>query len=245
MILDNKVILVTGGEGLIGKAIISDIKRKGGIALNADISFSATNWDLNQISMDVTDETSIIDSFKAIEEKYGKLDGLVNNAYPRTKDFGEHFESIKLDTWNKNVEYQMSSTFLCIQKALPLLKESKGSIVNIGSIYGVVGNDLSIYENTNLNPVAPYSAIKGGITNLTRYLASFYGAAGVRVNIVSPGGIFNNEHPTFVENYEKKVPLKRMGRPDDIAPTVSFLLSSESKYITGQNIMVDGGWTCI
>ena len=109
----------------------------------------------------------------------------------------------------------------------------------------MVGNDLSIYENTNINPVAPYSAIKGGIVNLTRYLAAFYGSEEIRVNVVSPGGIFNNEHPTFVENYEKKVPLKRMGQPEDIAPTVSFLLSKEAAYITGQNIMVDGGWTCI
>lgn len=245
MILEEKVVIVTGGEGLIGKAIVKDIREKGGIAINADITFGKTDWDRYELKLDITSQESIIEGFKNVFEKFGRIDGLVNNAYPRTKDFGDHFEKLKLETWNKNVEYQMSSTFLCIQKILPYLRKSTGSIVNIGSIYGVVGNDLSIYENTNINPVAPYAAIKGGIVNLTRYLAAFYGCEGIRVNVVSPGGIFNNEHPNFVENYEKKVPLKRMGRPDDIAPTVSFLLSKESAYITGQNIMVDGGWTCI
>lgn len=245
MILEEKVIIVTGGEGLIGRAIVRDIRNKGGIAINADITFEKTDWERYELKLDITAEESILEGFKSVFDRFGRIDGLVNNAYPRTKDFGDHFETMKLETWNKNVEYQMSSTFLCIQKILPFLRKSKGSIVNIGSIYGVVGNDLSIYENTNINPVAPYSAIKGGIVNLTRYLAAFYGSEGIRVNVVSPGGIFNNEHPTFVENYEKKVPLKRMGQPEDIAPTVSFLLSKEAAYITGQNIMVDGGWTCI
>ena len=245
MILEEKVIIVTGGEGLIGRAIVRDIRNKGGIAINADITFEKTDWERYELKLDITAEESILEGFKSVFDRFGRIDGLVNNAYPRTKDFGDHFETMKLETWNKNVEYQMSSTFLCIQKILPFLRKSKGSIVNIGSIYGVVGNDLSIYEHTNINPVAPYSAIKGGIVNLTRYLAAFYGSEEIRVNVVSPGGIFNNEHPTFVENYEKKVPLKRMGQPEDIAPTVSFLLSKEAAYITGQNIMVDGGWTCI
>lgn len=244
-LLENKVILVTGGKGLIGKAIIEDIRSKGGVAINSDISFDSTNLQKDELRMDVTDEKSVIDGVKEVHEFYKRIDGLVNNAYPKTKDFDDHFESIKLDTWNKNLEFQLSSTFLCIQKTLPYLKESNGSIVNLGSIYGVVGNDLTLYHNTNINPVAPYSAIKGGVINLTRYLASFYGSEGVRVNVVSPGGIFNNQHPKFVKNYESKVPLKRMGKPQDIAPMISFLLSSEASYITGQNILVDGGWTCI
>jgi NAD(P)-dependent dehydrogenase (short-subunit alcohol dehydrogenase family) len=126
------------------------------------------------------------------------------------------------------------------------MKEQKsGSVVNIGSTYGVVGNDFTIYENTNMNPPSEYPAIKGGIINLTRYLASLYGKHNVRVNSVSPGGIFDHQPEPFVKAYEKRVPLKRMGNPDDIAPPVSFLLSEGAKYITGHNLMVDGGWTCI
>src|SRR5690606_18470471 len=102
-----------------------------------------------------------------------------------------------------------------------------------------------IYEGTDLNPPAAYSAIKGGITNFTRFLASKYGKNGIRVNTVSPGGIFDNQPIKFVKAYEKKVPLKRMGNPDDIAPSVSFLLSNQSNYITGHNLIIDGGWTSI
>ena len=139
----------------------------------------------------------------------------------------------------------MNTTFLFIQKVMPELLKNKGSVVNITSIYGVVGNDLTIYENTSITTAAPYSAIKGGIINFTRYLASYYGRQGVRVNCVSPGGILDKQHNIFIANYERKVPMGRMGNPDDIAPAVSFLLSDDAKYITGQNLIVDGGWTSI
>ena len=119
------------------------------------------------------------------------------------------------------------------------------SIVNIASIYGVVGNDFTCYEGLDMNPPAPYSAIKGGIINFSRFLASRYGAVGLRVNCVSPGGIFDHQPEEFVNRYEHKVPMKRMGNPDDISPAVSFLLSDRAKYITGQNLVVDGGWTAI
>ena len=244
MTLKNKVIIVTGGSGLIGKAIIDDIKNKGGIAINADVSV-ATNLENGTIKTDITSELSIIETIEQVATHFGKIDGLVNNAYPRTKDWGTRFEDISVDSWRTNVDMQMNSSFVFIQKIAPELLKSKGSIVNITSIYGVIGNDLSIYEGTNINTAAAYSAIKGGIINFSRYLASYFGKQGIRVNCVSPGGIFDNQHEVFVKNYEKKVPLGRMGTPDDIAPSVSFLLSEEAKYITGQNLIVDGGWTII
>jgi NAD(P)-dependent dehydrogenase (short-subunit alcohol dehydrogenase family) len=120
-----------------------------------------------------------------------------------------------------------------------------GSVVNIGSIYGSVGPDFNVYNNMELTMPAAYSAIKGGVVNFTRYLSSYYGKCNVRVNCVSPGGIFNNQPIEFVKNYENRVPMKRMGIPDDISPAVSFLLSDESTYITGQNLIIDGGWTSI
>lgn len=242
--LKNKVIIVTGGSGLLGKEIIKNLVDKGAIAINADINV-LTDFNKNTLTVDITSEESIVNSIKLISDYYGKIDGLVNNAYPRTKDWGAKFEDISYESWQKNVDIQMNTTFLFIQKIMPELLKTKGSIVNITSIYGVVGNDLTLYENTNINTAAQYSAIKGGIINFTRYLASYYGRQGVRVNCVSPGGIFDNQHEIFVANYENKVPMGRMGNPDDIAPSVSFLLSNESKYITGQNLIVDGGWTSI
>lgn len=244
MILKDKIIIVTGGSGLLGKAILMDIRNKGGIAINADINIESDMQNHN-VYVDITSEKSIIKAIKDVSNFYGKIDGLVNNAYPRTKDWGTKFEDITYESWQKNVDMQMNTTFLFIQKIIPELLKTKGSIVNITSIYGVVGNDLTIYENTNINTAAPYSAIKGGVINFTRYLASYFGRQGIRVNCVSPGGIFDNQHETFVSNYENKVPLGRMANPDDIAPAVSFLLSNEAKYITGQNLVVDGGWTSI
>lgn len=242
--LDKKIIIVTGGSGLIGKDLVNNILNNGAVAINADISV-ATNMQKNTIKTDITSEKSVIETIKLVKETYGRIDGLVNNAYPRTQDWGTKFEDISYDSWSKNVDMQMNTTFLFIQKAMVELLKTKGSVVNITSIYGVVGNDMTIYENTKIGTAAPYSAIKGGIINLTRYLASYYGKHGVRFNCVSPGGIFDNQDERFVKNYEKKVPLGRMGRPDDIAPSVSFLLSDDAKYITGQNLIIDGGWTAI
>jgi len=242
--LTQKIIIVTGGAGLLGKEIIKNLESKGAIAINADINV-VTNLENQTLYVDITSQESIENAIKLVTNFYGKIDGLVNNAYPKTKDWGTKFEDISYESWQKNVDMQMNTTFLFIQKVLPELLKTQGSIVNITSIYGVVGNDLTIYENTNITTAAPYSAIKGGIINFTRYLASYYGRKGIRVNCLSPGGIFDNQNKTFVSNYEKKVPMGRMGNPDDIAPAVSFLLSDDAKYITGQNLIVDGGWTSI
>jgi NAD(P)-dependent dehydrogenase (short-subunit alcohol dehydrogenase family) len=126
-----------------------------------------------------------------------------------------------------------------------MIKQNSGAIINMASIYGVVGPDFSIYEGTAMTLPAAYSAIKGGLINFTRYLASYLGKYQIRVNSVSPGGIFDNQSSDFVRKYENKVPLGRMGTPQDIAPSVVFLLSDDSKYITGQNLLIDGGWTAI
>lgn len=242
--LKDKVIIVTGGSGLIGKEIVKDLKQKGAIVINADISVE-TDLQNRTINTNITSEESVIQTIESVVKHFGKIDGLVNNAYPKTKDWGTKFEDITYDSWRQNVDMQMNTTFLFTQKIIPELLKTKGAIVNITSIYGVVGNDFTIYENTSIGTAAPYAAIKGGIINFTRYLASYYGRQGIRVNCVSPGGIFDHQDPNFVSAYEKKVPLKRMGNPEDIAPSVSFLLSEEARYITGQNLIVDGGWTIV
>ena len=124
-------------------------------------------------------------------------------------------------------------------------EQQSGSIINLGSIYGVLGSDFTIYDGTKMTMPMAYSAIKGGIVNLTRYLASYFGKHNVRVNNICPGGIFDSQEPIFVRNYEHRVPLKRMGRPEEIASAVLFLASDAASYITGATIMVDGGWTAI
>jgi len=245
MLMKDKVVIITGGSGLLGRAMISDIRLKGGIAINADMNVETnlTKWDIN---VDITDDVSIENCINQILFHFKKIDGLVNNAYPRTSDWGKRFEEVEAISWRKNIDMQLNSTFVFCQKVLKVMASQKfGAIVNIGSTYGVVGNDFTIYEEYGGTSPAAYSAIKGGVINFTRYLASYFGPIGIRVNCVSPGGIFDSQHPSFVKRYENKVPLRRMGNPDDIAPSVTFLLSEEAKYITGHNLLVDGGWTCI
>lgn len=247
MLLENKIIVVTGGSGLLGKAILEDIRNHGGTAINIDVSVSKTAHPSEfEMYCDITDRESINSCLGTINTHFGKIDGLVNNAYPRTKDWGNKFEDVTAESWAKNIDMQLNSAFHLAQEVTKYMLQNKsGSIVNITSIYGVVGNDFTVYDGTEMTSPAGYSAIKGGIINFSRYLASYYGKDGIRVNCVSPGGIFDHQNPTFVKNFEHKVPLKRMGTPEDISPSITFLLSDGAGYITGHNLMVDGGWTAI
>lgn len=247
MLLKDKVIIVTGGSGLIGRAIIADVALKGGIAINADIG-NETDLDKEIIKTDITSDESIQETIDIVLTKYQRIDGLVNSAYPRTKDWGVKFEDVDPDSWRKNVDMQMNSYFVFCQKVLKQMAvQNSGVIVNIASIYGIVGNDFTLYSEYNGTSAAAYSAIKGGLINFTRYLASYYGKKGIRVNCVSPGGIEDKEkqHSSFIKRYCEKVPMGRLGHPEDVAPAVSFLLSDEARYITGHNLVVDGGWTAI
>lgn len=243
--LTDKVILVTGGSGLLGKSIIRHLVPEGAQIINADLSPSGIG-DVVEMSCDITSPDAVSALVDEIIKTYGRIDGLINNAYPRTKDWGVKFEEIPFASWQKNIDLQLNSYFMMSQKVLHHMKSAgNGSIINMSSIYGVVGPDFSVYENTPMTMPAAYSAIKGALVNFTRYLASYYGPYNIRVNCLSPGGVFDNQPESFVANYERKVPLRRMAQPDDIAPGAVFLLSDDARYITGQNLIIDGGWTCI
>lgn len=243
--MNKRVVIVTGGSGLLGREILAEILRKGGLAINLDLSNDGVN-STDFFNCDITSEDSVKEVLYQVKSKYTRIDGLVNNAYPRTPDWGSSFEEMSIDSLRVNVDWQMNSYLNLCKLIIPIMRENNGgSVVNMTSIYGVVGNNFSIYEGTGIEPPAAYSAIKGGLINATRFLASKYGREKIRFNCVSPGGIFDHQPKSFVEAYENLVPMKRMGNPDDIAPAVSFLLSEDSKYITGQNIIVDGGWTAI
>lgn len=242
--LKGKVIVVTGGNGLLGKQMVSAFRENGAIVIAADIYFEEKKSD--DIIIDITNETSLKNGIFTIIKKYNKIDGWVNNAYPRTEDWGDKFEDILLESWRKNVDMHLNGYFLCCQNVLEQMKIQRfGSLINMSSIYGLIGPDFTVYEGTEMTMPAAYSAIKGGLNNLTRYLASYYGGYQIRVNTVSPGGIFDHQPESFVNNYNNKVPLKRMGQPKDIVAAVFYLLTDEASYVTGHNLVVDGGWSII
>lgn len=252
--LRNKTAVVTGGAGLIGKSMVAGLAEAGAKTYIADTNEKESKnieklstkrgLKVKWINLDITNIDSIKSCIKKILKEDKKIDVWVNSAYPRTEDWGTKFEDIKYSSWKENVDIHLNGYFLCCQQiAEQMKKQRSGSIINLGSIYGVVGPDFSIYDGTDMTVAAEYSAIKGGIINFTRYLATYYGKYNVRVNAVCPGGIFDNQPKNFVKRYEKKTPLGRMGKPEDVAGPVIFLASDASSYITGHILMVDGGWT--
>lgn len=242
--IKDKIFVITGGNGLLGKEIINSLRDEGAIVISADISnYKNDNYNLY---IDISNEDSVADALKYVLSNYGRIDGWVNNAYPRTKDWGNKLENVPINSWRENIDMHLNGYFICCKLVLEQLKKQEcGSLINMSSIYGILGPDFNIYEGTDMTMPVAYSAIKGGINSLTRYLASYFGPFQIRVNSISPGGIFDNQPDEFVQNYNKKVPMRRMGQPKDIIAAVHFLLSDESSYITGQNLIVDGGWSII
>lgn len=246
---NGKVAVVTGGYGLLGREIVRGLNDFGATVYIADTDKEKAekvigNNNVKYIYLDITSENSIKEVTAEIVREHGGIDILVNSAYPRTNDWGLRFEKIRVESLKQNLDNHLGGYFICCQTVAEQMKlQQCGSIINMASIYGVVGPDFSIYDGTEMTMPAAYSAIKGGIITFTKYLATYYGQYNIRANTISPGGIFDNQKPAFVENYSKKTPLGRMGLPNDIVGAVIFLASEASSYVTGQNLIVDGGWT--
>ena len=215
--LKHKLIIVAGGSGLIGRAIVRDLHEEGAYVLNCDIREGDVFFDMAQ------PETI----FNALDF-FGVPDGFVNVTYPR-----------------KLMDHACGFMQTAQIVAEVMRKNGKqGSIVNFSSIYGVSAPDWSLYHGSPMvQPSIEYAFEKAGIIQMTKWLAKRYGSFGIRANAVSPGGVKDNQPPMFVLKYERRTPLGRMATPDDISPVVLFLLSEASRYVTGQNLVVDGGWT--
>jgi len=241
--LHNKVVVITGSSGLLGRAFVQHCREAGAIVLCADIQ-APHDPAQRSYALDISSEDSVHSVVGEMVAQEGRIDGWINNAFPRTADWSTRFENISFESWNRNLQTHLGGYFLCCQTALEQMKkQGSGSLVNIGSIYGVVGPDFSVYEGTNMTTAGAYPAIKGGIIQLTRYLATYYGPSGVRVNALSPGGVEDHQAAPFVQAYGERTPLRRMATPDDIAPGAVYLLSDAAGYVTGHNLLIDGGWT--
>ncbi|MFA4934077.1 MAG: SDR family oxidoreductase [Candidatus Omnitrophota bacterium] len=246
--LKNKVAVVVGGAGLIGSEIVKGLSDFGAKVYIADIDKQAAGKiktrGIKFIYLDIASEDSIYRALNAVCEEAKGIDILINCAYPRTDDWGLGLEKVTFDSWKENVNNHLGGYFICSKVAAELMKKKSGGvIINFASIYGVVAPDFSIYRGTKITMPAAYSAIKGGIINFTKYLATYYAKYNIRANVISPGGVFNRQDPLFVKRYADKTPLKRMAKPLDMVGAVIYLSSEAAAYITGQNLLVDGGWS--
>ena len=267
--LDNKVVVLVGGNGYLGRNFSKAILEFGAILYTLDIDTTEYGeiTELKQKYPDrfhthkvnCTRKDAIAAARDIIFDKEKCIDVLINAATMKSSDFYRPFEEVSLEGWNIGLLGNLTIPFLTIQTFIPIMvKQKRGSIINIASHYGIVGNDQRIYEGTNLQEVyvnddpnikqvyshGVYNAAKGGLINFTRYLAAYYGKDNIRVNCISPGGIYQkDENETFVRNYSERTPLGRKANPDEVNGSVIFLASDASTYVTGHNLVVDGGWT--
>ena len=255
--LKNKTVIITGGAGLIGCAfsnacaeyganvVIVDIDEEKADKLKEQIKKETGNNNVFSQKCDITNTNDIHNLIDATLHKFGKIDALVNNAYPRNENYGRKFEDVSYEDFCENVNMHLGGYFLITKEiSKVMIKQNYGNIINMASIYGFSAPEFEIYEGTDMTMPVEYAAIKGGIINLTKYLASYLGRYNIRVNAISPGGLFADQPNSFIKKYSEKVVLgKRMATTGDIVGTLIFLLSDTSKYIAGQNIVVDGGWS--
>ena len=252
--LKNKVILVTGGAGLLGRDFCFEIAKQGGLAVVADINLAnaeivvdkikKTGGKSEAIVMDITNADSISSVIAELSKRYGRIDALVNNAYPRNKNYGRKLEEVTYTDFCNNVSAHLGGYFLVSQKFAQYFKANGGgNIVNIGSIYGFMAPRFEIYENTSMTMPVEYAAIKSAIINLTRYFAQYFKRDGIRCNSLSPGGILDKQPESFLENYKSFCGTKGMLNPEDVVGTLIFLLSDASIHLTGQNLIVDDSFS--
>lgn len=256
--LSRRTALITGATGFLGRAFSESLCQLGcnlvltdssDAELEATASFLTSRYPVSAsylaVDLELTQAPQILHDH--ILKHHSSLDILINNAAfvgtSSLEGWSTSFPEQNFQTWDRALYLNLSVPFLLTQKLEPLLRLSpSASIVNIASIYSFIGSDPTLYLNTSLNNPAAYAASKGGLVQLTRWLSTVL-APQIRVNSISPGGLFRDQDPLFVERYIAKTPLNRMGTPEDIIGTLVFLCSDLSAWVTGQNIVVDGGYT--
>ena len=257
--LTDRTIVVTGGGGILGTRMVGAMVAAGArvavIERELDKASAACEGLANlkgeavPFAADIRDLKSVEAAAEAIEARFGVIHGLVNNAAAKSANFFEPFETFPLNDWKEVMDVNLNGAFICAQVfGRGMAERGHGAIINTLSIYGIVAPDQRIYEGSQyegraINTPAIYSASKAGLWGLTKYLASYWGHRNVRVNAITPGGVFSGQNDEFVARYSARIPLGRMADKDEMSGALVFLLSDAASYVTGQNVIVDGGLT--
>ncbi|XAK03146.1 oxidoreductase [Campylobacter coli] len=254
--LKNKIIVITGGSGLIGSSFVEAVVQNQGIAIIADINLDLAhklksrlevkyqNANVDCVLLDITSKDSIQKCIAYLNDRYSKIDALVNNAYPRTSNWGKKsFYEIEYEDFCLNMNMQMGGYLLCSQQfSIYFKKQGFGNIVSMSSIQGMHAPKFDTYCGTNMTSPIEYSIIKAGVNHMTRYLAKYFANSGIRVNAIAPGGILDKQPEIFLKRYREYCASKGMLDAQDLNGTLVFLLSDNSKFINGQILVVDDGW---
>jgi NAD(P)-dependent dehydrogenase (short-subunit alcohol dehydrogenase family) len=262
--LEGKVAIVTGACGLLGKSHCEALAEAGAKVIVADMDIAASQKFARQlgdshmgVGVDVANDLSVMEAKEAIIERYGKIDILVNNAAindmfetPSVALELSKFENYPLNLWKRSLDVNVTGVFLCSQVFGSVMAEVKsGSIINIASTYAITAPDQKLYQDESqvqkFYKSASYPTTKGAVLSFTKFLASYWGNKGIRVNALSPGGVENGQDDFFIKNYSSRTLLGRMADKTDYKGAIIFLASEASSYMTGANLVMDGGWTIV
>lgn len=253
--LSNKIVVVTGGAGVLGQSFVHAIIENGGTAVMADLDFDAAKQiagemererpgKIEAIQMDITNKDSICNVISDVMIRHGRIDAVINNAYPRNKQYGCKLEDVTYLDFCDNLNMHLGGYFLVLQQFCRVFKEQgKGNVINMSSIYGTVTPRFDIYQGTPMTMPVEYAAVKSAVNQLTRYFAQYFKGTGIRINSLSPGGILAGQPSNFLSAYNRYCTSKGMLDANDINGALLFLLSDMSEFINGQNIIIDDGFS--
>lgn len=264
--LKGRVGVIAGGAGKLAREFAGILVQAGACVVLADLQQEACEAAAKRFSKDgfspvigkvcdVSRKNEVKDLFSFVEREFGRLDFFISNVMGKTEDYYAPFEEYSEEAWDRVLDVNLKGNFLCCREASALMKKTGGgSIILTSSVYGFVGPDQRIYKSCSplknpyggeykLNAPGSYVSSKGGILALARYLSTLLGSDGIRVNVLTPGGVYDGHEPDFHEAYVNRVPLGRMGSWTDYNGAVLFLASDASRYMTGMNLVMDGGWS--